>query len=73
MEISTFQGHYQVWIDGKSELDNQDPKPLPAGSFGIWFGMPLTGNKTTIIYTDAISICGLSALFTSIPAPAPVP
>jgi len=73
MEISTFQGHLQVWIDGKGEVDYQDLAPLPAGSLGVWFGGPVAEDSTGVIYADAFSVCGLSSPFTSMAPPLPAP
>jgi hypothetical protein len=66
MEISTFQGHLQIWMDGKVVIDTQDDMPLPPGGFS--FEKASSG----IQYFDAVSVCGLSAPFTSILAPVPV-
>jgi hypothetical protein len=65
LEISTFQGRLQVWMDGVSVVDVVDDMPLPPGGFG--FGRGDSG----IISYDAISVCGLSAPFTSMPVPVP--
>jgi hypothetical protein len=66
LEISTYQGHLQVWLDGVSIVDVVDDMPLPPGAFSIGKG------DSGIICYDAISVCGLNAPFTSIPAPVPV-
>ena len=67
LEISTFQGRVQLWLDGESIADEVDGMPLPPGSFEIG------GGDSGIMYFDAISVCELSAPFTSLPAPVPVP
>ena len=67
LEISTYQGRLQVWLDGVSVVDVQDEMPLPSGGFNIG------GGQSGILYYDAIAVCGLSAPFTSMPAPIPVP
>jgi hypothetical protein len=67
LEISTYQGHVQVWLDGAGIVDVQDDMPLLPG------GLNIQGGKSGILYYDAISVCGLSAPFTSLPAPVPVP
>jgi hypothetical protein len=72
MEISSFQGHIQMWIDGKQEVEYQDQQPLPPGRIGIFIG-PFTEASTTVLYFDNMTVCVLSAPFTSIPAPVPVP
>jgi len=66
LEISTYQGQLQVWLDGVSVVDVVDDVPLPPGGFSIGSG------DSGIIYYDAISVCGLSAPFKSMPAPVPV-
>lgn len=67
LEISTYQGHIQVWLDGEFAVDAVDESPLPPGGFGIGKG------NAGIMYFDAISVCGLSAPFTSLPSPIPAP
>lgn len=66
IEISTYQGHFQVWLDGKVAFDAQDDMPLPPGGFSI------QGADSGVQYFDAISVCGLSAPFTSMSSPVPV-
>ncbi|MBI4732672.1 MAG: hypothetical protein HY781_11235, partial [Chloroflexi bacterium] len=66
MEISTFQGRFQIWLDGENIVDVQDDVPLPPGGFSIGKG------DSGIMYFDAISVCGLSAPLLSIPVPVPV-
>jgi len=65
LEISTYQGQLQVWLNGVSALDVVDPTPLPPGGFEIQKG------NAGIMYFDAISVCGLSAPFVSMPSPVP--
>jgi hypothetical protein len=65
LEISTYQGQLQVWLDGVSVVDVVDDLPLPFGGFSIQKG------NSGIMYFDAISVCGLSAPFTSMPSPVP--
>jgi hypothetical protein len=65
LEISSYQGRLQVWLDGVSVVDVVDDMPLPPGGFSIGKG------DSGIMYFDAISVCGLSAPFASIPAPVP--
>jgi len=67
LEISTYQGQFQVWLDGASIVDVMDDMPLPPGGFSIQKG------DSGIMYFDAISVCGLSAPFVSMPAPIPAP
>ena len=70
VEISSFQNHLQIWMDGKLRAQYQDPQPLPNGSIGIWLG-PIAEASTTMLYFDNMSVCGLSAPFTSMITPAP--
>jgi hypothetical protein len=67
LEISTYQGKVEVWLDGESVVNEMDDMPLPPGGFSIGRG------GSGIMYFDAISVCGLSKAFTSIPTPVPVP
>jgi len=63
IEISTFNDVYEIWIDGVQLGSWQDQKPLTSGYFflGADFWQP-----DRITEFDNISICGLSAPFTSI-------
>jgi hypothetical protein len=67
LEISTYLGQLQVWLDGASVVDVVDDMPLPPGGFSIGKG------DTGIMYFDAISVCGLSAPFISMPSSIPAP
>lgn len=67
LEIATYQGQVQIWLDGQSVVDVVDEYPLPAGAFSIYAA------SAGIQYFDAISVCGLSAPFTSMPVPVPAP
>jgi hypothetical protein len=67
VEISSFEGLTQLWLDGEKLMYYQDPQPIPPGTIGLelW----LTGSDN-ILYFDNISVCGLGAPFVSIlPAP----
>lgn len=65
IEISTYQGDTQVWLDGKRIAGYTDPKPLPGGGIGLELMSFDSSKPDTVIYFDNISICGLSAPFTS--------
>jgi hypothetical protein len=67
LEISTFQGQMQVWVDGNKVIEVQDDNPLPPGGFTIQ-----GARQAGVQYFDAITVCGLSAPFTSIQPPVPV-
>ncbi|MBI3165563.1 MAG: hypothetical protein HYZ24_12845 [Chloroflexi bacterium] len=63
VEISTFEGNVKVWLNGKETSDYVDPQPMPGGGFGIGTEMVKSG---AIAYYDNMSVCGLSAPFTSL-------
>lgn len=65
IEMSTYQGDTQVWLDGKRIAGYTDPKPLPGGGIGLELISFNSSKPDTIIYFDNISVCGLSAPFTS--------
>lgn len=64
MELSMYQGHIQLWVDGKLVIEYTDEMPLPPGDMGIWIG-PFTDKSLTVMYFDDIRVCGLSAPFAS--------
>jgi len=64
MELSTYQGHIQLWIDGVKLVDYTDETPLPPGNMGIWIGA-FTDKSLTLLYFDDIRVCGLNAPFAS--------
>lgn len=66
LEISTYQGSVQVWLDGEQIVAAEDVAPLPPG------GMNIQGAGKGLHYFDAISVCRLSAPFVSIASPVPV-
>jgi hypothetical protein len=63
IEISTYQGEYQMWIDGVLLGRWTDPDPIPDGYLGI--GMDFWAGDS-LIYFDNISVCELNAPFVSI-------
>jgi len=65
IEISTFQGETQVWLDGKKVAGYVDPKPLPGGGIGLELFSFDSSKPDTVVYFDNISVCGLSAPFVS--------
>jgi hypothetical protein len=69
MEISTYQGETQVWVDGRSLVVYKDPKPLPPGTIGLEAHTP-NGIPSTW-YFDDLAVCQLSAPFKSLPLPTP--
>lgn len=66
IEISTFQGRTEVWLDGQKNSGYTDPKPLPGGGIGLEFIPFDTAKPGTIVYFDNMSVCGLSAPFASL-------
>ncbi len=66
IEISTFQGRTEVWLDGQKNSGYTDPKPLPGGGIGLELITFDTVKPGTIVYFDNLSVCGLSAPFTSL-------
>lgn len=71
IEISTFQGMTEVWLDGQRITGYADPKPLPGGGIGLEIFNFDSSKPGTVINFDDISVCGLSAPFTSIYSAAP--
>jgi hypothetical protein len=63
VEISTFQGQYQLWIDGVLLGSWLDPEPIPSGYMGI--GMDLWA-EDSLAYFDNISVCDLNSPFVSV-------
>ncbi len=63
VEISTYNGVIELWIDGKKIASRDDIEPLPAGTIGLAFHGDETAGK---FYYDEISVCNLSAPFKSI-------
>jgi hypothetical protein len=72
IEISSYQGHLQIWVDGKLEAEYQDSQPLPQGKISMGVMGTFTEASTTILYFDDLTVCGLSAPFTSMAPPVPV-
>ena len=65
IEISTFEGQTQLWIDGKMVLNYRDPRPVPPGTISI----EIIGDQTSsdaVLSFDNISVCGLTDPFASI-------
>jgi hypothetical protein len=63
LEISTFEGNTQVFMDGLLVMAYQDETPVPPGSIGLEYWPP---DEASAVYFDNISVCGLSAPFESI-------
>ena len=63
-EISTFEGVSEVWIDGQKAVSYEDPNPFPEGKIGFESNFHWSEGGT--IFYDDLSLCELSAPFTSI-------
>ena len=63
IEISTYQGEYQIWIDGALMGRWLDQDPILEGYLGI--GLDLWA-EDALIYFDNIRVCELSEPFVSI-------
>jgi len=64
IEISTYQGTLEVWLDGEQLLSYQDPDPLPKGKLGL--GLWQSISKNSMVYFDNISVCELTEPFASL-------
>ena len=69
VEISTFEGLMEIWIDAKRLMTYQDPKPLPGGKLSLEVGE--STDAEAVAYFDDISICELTAPFVPMPRPEP--
>jgi len=67
IEISSYQGEVQLWIDGVRHGSYVDPTPLPAGSIG--FELLPGGEPDAVASFDNIAVCKLSAAFATLYAP----
>ena len=69
IEIGTFEGSTEVWVDGQQALSYSDPQPLPAGGIGLELFSAV--KASTVVYFDDIAVCVLSAPFAPRPTPEP--
>ncbi|MCJ7566563.1 MAG: hypothetical protein MUO58_03365 [Anaerolineales bacterium] len=69
LEISTYEGALEIWIDGVRFLTYNDPKPLPGGAItlGAGYGEPL--DPQSVVYYDDLVVCELTAPFAPMPTP----
>ncbi|MGB2963205.1 MAG: hypothetical protein WBB69_04390 [Anaerolineales bacterium] len=68
IEISTYDGVYEVWRDGIRMLFYTDPQPLPGG--GIFLELDQSdGGEQSIVYFDDFAVCELTAPFTPLSTP----
>jgi len=63
IEISTYQGEYQIWIDGVLLGRWVDQDPIPEGYLGIGLDM---WAADSLVYLDNIRVCELTEPFVSI-------
>jgi len=70
LEIGTYQGKTEIWVDGLITTEYTDPNLLPPGGIDleVWFN-----NNSAALYFDNISLCELSAPFAPMPTPTPAP
>jgi len=69
IEMSTFDGNFELWLDGKRLLLYEDPEPLPAGTFDI--GFEESPGVESVDFFDDISVCELTAPYVPMPTPEP--
>jgi hypothetical protein len=62
-EISTYQGEFQLWIDGRLMNQWTDQQPVEEGYFTIEHDFWKAGS---VAHYDNFSVCGLNAPFVSI-------
>ena len=67
LEMSTFEGRLETWLDGRRLLVYEDPEPLPSGTIKIWFES--SPDVESVIYFDDISVCELTAPYVPMPTP----
>jgi hypothetical protein len=72
VEISTFDGHVELWVDGKKILQFTDPNPIPPGGIGLEAFDP-AGEGDSAVYFDNLTVCELSDAFAPLPTPEPTP
>jgi hypothetical protein len=71
LEISSYDGQIQVWVDGKMLLEYQDPQPLSPGTIGL--EAHIWNDPETIFYFNDLAVCELGAPFAPMPTPTPTP
>ena len=64
IEISTFQGILEVWLDGEKLLVYDDPDPLPDGRIALSIARYQSGGS--MVYFDNLRVCELKSRFSSI-------
>jgi len=69
IEISTFEGRLELWIDGVPWVQYDDPQPLPGGSIAIGVGLGYDPENTSRVYYDDFIVCSLSEPVQPLPTP----
>lgn len=62
-EFSAYQGQVQIWVDGNKEIEYQDPQPIGAGMISL--EAQITEDPNTVYAFDDLSVCELSAPFST--------
>ena len=65
IEIGTFDGSTEVWLNGTRLFAYKDQNPLPPGTIG--FEAILSSENAPSLYFDNLSVCQLSAPFAPMP------
>ena len=73
LEVSTYNGTLEIWIDGARFLTYTDPQPLPGGTMVIGQGLGEPLDPESVVYYNNISVCELTAPFVPMPTPEPNP
>ena len=66
LEVGTFDGKTDVYMDGVLITSYEDPAILPEGTFGFEYWPP---DETAAVYFDDLSVCELSAPVETLFAP----
>ena len=69
VEISTYDGTLEVWLDGIQVLEFTDARPLPGGTIGLEIWASEIEGPT--VYFDNLTVCELSAPFVPKPKSEP--
>jgi hypothetical protein len=67
IEIITYDGKLEFWVDGARLLVYQDPRPLPGGALNLWVNQ--STDDRSVVYFDDISVCELTAPYVPMPTP----
>ena len=73
LEVSTYNGTLEIWIDGARFLTYTDPQPLPGGTMVISQGLGESQDPEYVVYYNNISVCELTAPFVPMLTPEPNP